>query len=244
MFNIGVLGSVILMVIQFSLAYISLLVGFATSELFTDLASILPYQSYLTQHSAHHSLPPSSETTPSYLPPPQLPSPYPTPHPNSHYTDSASDSPVFHPPLPHPTYPYAYSNSEKETKDKEVTLVQSLDSHLFKDQSTTDYIPQLSAVPSDPSHTSPTELKDVDIYSNNSNECSNKGSKTYPIINKYNGIDNCSSSNDSYLLKDQSITDYIPQPNTHQISQKSASLEVAVNFDIENKIDEEKDEVW
>jgi hypothetical protein len=95
--------------------------------------------------------------------------------------------------------------------------VQSLDSHLLKDQSTTDYIPQLSAVPSDPSHTSPTELKDVDIYSNNSNECSNKGSKTYPIINKYNGIDNCSSNNDSYLLKDQSITDYIPQPNTHQV---------------------------
>jgi hypothetical protein len=69
-----------------------------------------------------------------------------------------------------------------------------------------------SALPLNPSHTSPAELKHVDIYKSNI-----KDSKNYHITNKDNGIDNCSSNNDSLLLKDQGTSDYIPQPNTHQV---------------------------
>jgi hypothetical protein len=74
-----------------------------------------------------------------------------------------------------------------------------------------------SALPLNPSHTSPAELKHVDIYNNNANKSNIKDSKNYHITNKDNGIDNCSSNNDSLLLKDQGTSDYIPQPNTHQV---------------------------
>jgi hypothetical protein len=55
------------------------------------------HQSYLAQHPIHHSLPPASEITPSYLPSPQPPSAYPSPHPYAYFT---SDDPVSHPSTP------------------------------------------------------------------------------------------------------------------------------------------------